>query len=81
MEMNERMEKINYDMNRSLLYMMDNQCKMVDNVEIIKKDLMNIQSELRQPKEDAMNATNEMKRLIQKKSLSSLLRNLTMKKV
>ena len=59
MEMNERMEKINYDMNRSLFYMMDNQCKMVDNVEIIKKNLMNIKSELRQPKEDAMNATNE----------------------
>ena len=49
METNERMAKINDDTNRSLLYMMDNQCKMVDNVEIIKKDLMNIKSDLRQP--------------------------------
>ena len=48
-ETNERMAKINDDTNRSLLYMMDNQCKMVDNVEIIKKDLMNIKSDLRQP--------------------------------
>ena len=46
METNERMEKINSDTNKSLIYLMDNQSKLVDSVDYIKNEFSGVKSKI-----------------------------------